>query len=332
MRLVITDTGFIWNKDNPFLKKYKDIILVVCLGGNEITDQYECFVSPYEATEPENDSYGLDDNRFKALVSVANRLNQELLYHDRIVFLTDTEPSTLYPYYVLKNLNEYNSFHLVSMAPMAFETNSKIKCHEEMLSDLRCLSSFLYYDTNVKLKSFDKNNNMDDLRRSLRNDLGEIMPCFLDGIYRMKECPCYFDFASMSYVLLEGGYEKINLRNKLKSYLHTPFPVKRRHCTLGLIVPPKYSENDDYVKHEIERPVARMDGKRVCNILKEQRVKLARANGIPFKSVVCPSIGPCAGTCNRCDEEAKYLSSAMMKIPEEKRIYPHFNPAREVAL
>lgn len=30
MRIVITDECLIWNVKNPFLKPYKDIILVVC--------------------------------------------------------------------------------------------------------------------------------------------------------------------------------------------------------------------------------------------------------------------------------------------------------------
>ena len=29
-------------------KKIKDIVLVVCLNGKEVTDKYECFVSPYK--------------------------------------------------------------------------------------------------------------------------------------------------------------------------------------------------------------------------------------------------------------------------------------------
>ena len=48
MRLVVTDIGLIWNHGNPILKKYKDIVLVVCLNGKKVTDAYECFVSPYK--------------------------------------------------------------------------------------------------------------------------------------------------------------------------------------------------------------------------------------------------------------------------------------------
>ena len=81
MQLVITDTGFIWNQNNPFLEKYKDIVLVVCLEGKAVTDQYMCFVSPYNAdpnTELGMGRYGVEDRQFQALASVGAKLNGEL--------------------------------------------------------------------------------------------------------------------------------------------------------------------------------------------------------------------------------------------------------------
>ena len=47
MRVIITDTAFIWNPDNPALEIFKNVLLVVCLEGKAVTDKYECFVSPY---------------------------------------------------------------------------------------------------------------------------------------------------------------------------------------------------------------------------------------------------------------------------------------------
>lgn len=70
MRLVITDTGRIWNHDNPFLEKYKDIVLVICVDGKKVSDKYECFVSPYKAVGLGVDNFGIEDQRFKALASV----------------------------------------------------------------------------------------------------------------------------------------------------------------------------------------------------------------------------------------------------------------------
>ncbi|MDE7477082.1 MAG: membrane receptor RagA, partial [Lachnospiraceae bacterium] len=101
-------------------------------------------------------------------------------------------------------------------------------------------------------------------------------------------------------------------------------------ATMGAIRCPSYPEDTKYIKEEVERPAARLDGKKVCNILREQRIQLAKANHIPFRSEECPSIGPCAGTCDKCDMESEYLRKQLQKIPEEKRVYPQFDPAKEV--
>ena len=123
MRLIITDTGNIWNIDNPFLKRFKEIVLVVCLRGEKVTDEYECFVSPYKKeSASETGMDGNEKEMLNALASVADRLSGELMYNDDLVFLTDNEPSTIYPYYVVKDLEKHNSLHLVAMAPMSFES------------------------------------------------------------------------------------------------------------------------------------------------------------------------------------------------------------------
>ncbi len=48
MRMITTDASLIWHHENPILEKFKEILLVVCLEGRPVSDQYECFVSPYE--------------------------------------------------------------------------------------------------------------------------------------------------------------------------------------------------------------------------------------------------------------------------------------------
>lgn len=48
MRILITDENMIWTPDNPALKPYAEIVLVVCLNGKAVTDKYECFVTPYD--------------------------------------------------------------------------------------------------------------------------------------------------------------------------------------------------------------------------------------------------------------------------------------------
>ncbi len=328
MRLVITDTGYIWNKDNPFLKRFKDIVLVVCLNGERVTDEYECFLTPYINRSSRADYAGLESRRYKALKSVADNLSRHLGYHEDIVFLADSEPTTLYPFYVVKDIIKHSRLHLVAFSVSDSETEERVRVFGDLLSDLSHLDSFLLYDpsrTNDNTKKAIHEADHD----FLVNDLGEMMPCFLNGIYHMEARPCYFDFSSMKYISLRSGYESIDNKNGVKIDTKIDFPLTRVLRMLGLCIPPSYPEKDDRTKEEIERPVVRLDGKKICNYLRKQRIRLAEANGIAFESAVCPSIGPCAGTCEKCDKEAVYISEEMRKIPVEKRIYPTFDP-REV--
>lgn len=348
MRIVVTDTGIIWNHKNPYLEPFKDIVLVVCLNGEKVTDKYRCFVSPYRF-EPimGMDQYGGEDQMLKTLASVVGELDNEFGYHDDIIFLADYEPSTLYPYLVLKDWIRYNRLHLVALAPWSFENSLRKIAHIQMLEDLSALDSILYFNSDSALdetgwKSKLLNENRIDMARLkkavlesykyIRDYLGELMPCFLNGIYKMRKRPCFFDFASMSYVVMKSGFQNINLSKKDKVDKEIKFPVSRSFMTLGIVYPHSYPEDFDYVKEEVEKPVARLDGKKVCNVLREQRIRLAQANHIPFRSRECPSMGPCAGTCEKCDMELKYLRQQLQKIPEEQRVYPQFDPKEEMML
>lgn len=330
MRLVITDTGFVWNPNNPFLEKYKDIVLVVCLYGKAVTDKYECFVSPFTAVKSGMNKYGTEDSKFQTLASVGRQLNAQLGYHDKIVFLTDSQPSTLYPFYAVKDLNEYNSLHLVTMPPWKFEGSYRRKGYREMLSDLSQLNSVLYYDSDKIPEKLGYSTTLPEAYDYITNDLGKMMPHFLNGIHDMGSGTYFFDFASMEYIPLESGFDQIAVSQRDKTDEDVKFPITRRFSTVGVVRRPSYPEDSVHVKEEVERLSPRLDGKKVCNVLREQRIRLAEANNIPFKSEECPSIGPCAGTCEKCDAESKYLRKQLQKIPEEKRIYPQFDPGEEV--
>lgn len=83
--------------------------------------------------------------------------------------------------------------------------------------------------------------------------------------------------------------------------------ASRNYSTLGFPVLLHYPDEAEYTKESVESLVPRLDGKKICNYLRMQRITLAEENKIHFESEECPSSGPCAGTCRRCDDEAKYL-------------------------
>ncbi len=329
MRLIITDTGLIWNEKNPYLEQFKESVLVVCLHGKKVTDKYECFVSPYQAVGLGQDNYGAESNIFKALASVSKDLNRRFGYHDKVVFLTDGEPSSLYPFYALKDLVEFNSVHLITMAPFSFEPNSRINAHRTLLSDLSSLKSLLYLDPYQYIGNRKDPGPLPDLIDYIQNDIGKKLPRILNGISEMYLGKYYYDFASEDYILLDDGFKGLDLSPK-ENVSEVDFDIRPSCTTLGMIIPPHYPVDVDEAGEEVEQLIPRLNGKKICNVLREQRIRLAEANGISFFSAECPSIGPCAGTCVKCDEEVQYLTAEMEKIPIEERKYPKFDPAEEV--
>ena len=88
----------------------------------------------------------------------------------------------------------------------------------------------------------------------------------------------------------------------------------------GIVYIPDHFDKES----KADKPVEREDGKDVCKKLCDYRKQLAAMNNIEFISEESSHVGPCAGTCDKCDEEAKYLSDELSKIPEEKQKIPRF--------
>lgn len=322
MRVVITDSSFIWNHNNPALEIFKEVLLVVCLEGKKVSNKYECFVSPYKHVGMGIDKFGVENQRYKALESVADDLNRVLRFYDDILFLTDGSPESLYPFFVIKDRNEFNSLHLCTVSPYFFEGKRRIQAHKELLSDLSSLTSILYIDSNQYMDGLHKYSKGKDLIQKVEADYTSLLPIVVNNISKLHG-QYYFDFSSNSYVTLKDGFQGID---HCKRVLDSDIKVKldRSFTTLGLIIPPEYPQGDERVKDEVERVPARIDGKKVCEYLRQQRIKLAEMNGIKFKSEECPSIGPCAGTCVKCDQESAYLRDKLEEIEPSERVIPNF--------
>lgn len=54
-------------------------------------------------------------------------------------------------------------------------------------------------------------------------------------------------------------------------------------------------------------------GKRICNVLKDVRKKIAEENGIEYVTSECQHKGDCAGTCPKCEAEVRYLESQLAR-------------------
>ena len=151
MKIVITDTGILWNPWNPSLKKYKDDVLVICFEGIKMTDEYDCFICPKKFIGL-GMSMGVGSIVYNNLDEVADELYNRLRYEDDILFLTDGNPASLYPYIIMKNRKHNINIHLWASSPWSFEGKARIKTHRGMLSDLSGVKSVCYIDTQDFLK------------------------------------------------------------------------------------------------------------------------------------------------------------------------------------
>jgi hypothetical protein len=162
MRIIISDANRIWTPDHPALEPFAEIVLVVCMYGKAVTDKYRCFVSEPRAWGL-GMAMGKESAMYRALDAKADELVRLLLYHDDIVFLTDGEYASLYPFMTVRERDEYNNLHLVSMSPWSFETKRRIQFHRAVLSDLSDVSSLLWINADTVMNEMDPKSTMPDL-------------------------------------------------------------------------------------------------------------------------------------------------------------------------
>ena len=321
MKIVITDSGILWHYGNPILKKYKDLVLMVCLYGSKVTDEYECFICPRKSVGL-GMSMGVGSRVYNDLEDVAEELYDKLRFEDDILFLTDGDPASLYPYYIIKNRRHHMNIHLWASPPLSVEGKFRMKAHEGMLSDLSGVKSVCYIDTQDYLKNEYKN--FGAFLEDVQNYFEEIFPIVLDGISKLEN-ESYFDLASKTYIPLGKIWVEESILKSTEYLSDKDEYTDNTYLIEGMVDIPECQRSDKYKRDIIHRQVARIDGKKICNTLREYRFKLAQMNSIEFNSEECSYVGACAGTCEKCDEEAKYLSMKLSEIPKEKQRIPGLN-------
>ena len=298
----------------------------MCLNGKKVTDKYRCIVSPYNPSlQLGAEDYSVLSSKYKALESIKKKLRYTYTYHDNIVFLTDGEPQSLYPYLVLKDDEKYNKIHLWCMSPWSYEVRKRRNTFFELLLVIVKLTSIHYVDADEFLKTIERRIPMSEVIKRCQEWLNSMLPGALFEIdNKMKRSErYYYDLTAKRYISTDKSYSMILKAKPIKKKDADEFIPVQEFSTLGLIWKPSYPDSDDKVKNVVEQLHPRLDGKHVCEKLKQMRKQLAEVNGVKMNIADCPSTGPCAGTCERCDLELRYLREQLMKVKEEDRVYPH---------
>ena len=326
MLIIVTDEGRIWNHKNPALEPFADCVLVVCLNGEKVTDKYQCFVSPYHK---DHMIVGQVDNcdtgeKFQALESVRHKLRYTHGYHEDILFLTDNAPQSLFPYLVLKDIEEYNRLHLWCMSPWGFEARRVKDLYAQFFQGLSSLKSLLLLDRDALKKLPRRSNRITDIFEVGDALCTELLPTVVYDIGTQMgyHSNYYFDLQARRYVEVDNSFEEIMTTGPLSSEEIEAYRPFLECCTLGLLGYNDYPNSDEHTKNAVQKLYPRYNGKQVCEQLKQMRRQLVEANGINYIIADCPSTGPCAGTCPQCDKEITDIQHLILHIPENERIYP----------
>lgn len=325
LKIVITDTGMFCNPKHPILQEYrKDVICVHLAGFGKQDDTFQTYATDWHSDFRGRgmvDTYSRDCLMFQELKKVGKRLYALLRDADDILFLTDCEPSTLYPYNVIKDINTHSNLHLFTMSPWGVMGKKKATGHKRLLSDLEMLKSFLYIDSDKKFP-FTPETDIWNVEKRVNDYLWIALPYIIEKIRNQGAGKYFYDPKTKQYISTEQGIEKAN------EDLNDPYRIV---AYVGHTDIPRKNINLER-KELIISQSPRLDGKDICNSLKEKRMELARLNSIPYEDEICKSEGPCAGTCPKCDEDAEYLRKELEKIPKEKRHYPKIDVRQEVLL
>ena len=330
MKIIVTDSGLCWNHNHPALKLYAKDVIVICLNGEKVTDEYACIVSPYKHEA----HLGLAEisilgEKFKSLKAVEEDLLDCIEEEEDCLFLTDQEPDSLFPY-LLVSEGEYSScrLHLWAMSPLTAFPKRKKAVFYEALYDLKKPSSLLLFNTDAYLRvissSVGTSLSGKDFFDRCSNKMGEFLPKVISEIENsLKEKDrAFFDFGTNRYIEIHDSYDQILKVSGLKEedFIMPDFIDD----TMGFLRAVEYPDKDSETKDLVEKLYPRINGTKICKKLKEMRIALAEANGLFYEPANCPADGPCAGTCPKCDEEICNLLVQLLQIPEEKRIYPFF--------
>ena len=311
MKIIITDSGLFWNPWNPVLKKYKDLVTVVWLSGTNTNDEYNNFICPQKYFGL-GMSMGVGSIVYNNLESELDRLFQMIGVCEDVLFLTDNSIESLYPYLVIKNNSCRVNLHLLASPAWYFEGEKKVQVHNELLSDLSKLKSVCYVDTTKYI--YNRSKSMEDTLAQIGAYYDELLPILIEEIPKIEESS-YFDLSSKKYIPLNNELDKQDIFQKIKD---NNIELKDKYVMEGE-APVRLFFDD-----KIDRLAARIDGKEICDMLRDYRKQLAAMNNIEFSSEECSHVGPCAGTCDKCDEEAEYLRDELSKIPKEKQKLPRF--------
>lgn len=259
--------------------------------------------------------------RYNELMKMSEEIKKIIDVHwDRVLVITDGTPeSMLIAKLLQKQFTGYcGRIHLWAFIPFVFSRrDATVKEYNQMLDELTEIQSLAVTDLNDYISFvYDEKDYRESIKK-IHNITGPMLKAMLTQLFNMfkynESYKYFFDNSEKRYVVTS------DLRMVEK---------ERVFRTMGLAVANMDGVEDKGIAEMIARPRVRVDGKEVCEELRRLRRRFALENGLDYEFRVCSYEGPCAGTCDYCEYEAKELYElALLKVDGNvnKVIFPKEN-------
>lgn len=315
MKIIISSPNAFWNTDMECMKNIKkDIILLQFEKVQKIDSVYTIDVSV--------PVYGLGQEPGKNrggrhYVEVKKHLSEILQYigsGEDVLVLADINPQSVIIFDLLRTMTDGKNFklHFWGIVPFHFEAKHRKTTYLDLLDGKGRVKSLHIKYADDFIATVDRRSTMSQVLEKIKHDLEIEFPVVLNAIGAFKSDLMYFyDNQSNRYVDVALSLEK-NEKENFSDDLRV---------MMGDI-PVQYDSFSEE-KMLIEQQVGHINGKKICQKLRQLRIDFAKANEIPFESDECSYEGACAGTCEKCDSELTYLYNMVGSHPEKESVYPY---------
>lgn len=318
--ILLTDTARYANPQLPCLKKYKNNLCIVKFNSTEY--DVDSYAKVVDLSDDKN-NFDLSKSGYESwqYLSINNHIKDILNlfkyygvdFDATILCDADTEGLTnsLYLMDVLQKFEFSRDINFI--LPVSLDNIKRNSIQAELLSDLSKVKTLAVYDPyKLSLEKYG-NTEPENIEKIINERTEYLFKRYYDlsrkMIYQGDSRKYFFDFEKDSFIDTDSLFI-------LDDYII--------YSTLGLMIDPyildEKKEENDYFINCMQIPPPRLDGKKVCEKLREIRKNFAKLNGLEYNFKECNYSGCCGGTCKACDNEARTLAEMAKQLDEIK--YP----------
>lgn len=320
MKIIMSSPNYFWDIRMECMEEYKKNKSILVLLFENVPEEnkqgiegvmtidvhkHDCGLGQYSGT-------GRNDRMY---MEVEKHLGKILAYiepGEDVLVLSDIDPRSVIVYDLLKRNTDGKNFklHFWGVVPFRFESRKRKESYMELLDGIGRVKSLCLLYADEFLETVERRSTLKQVLEKIKVDLGVEFPKVVKAISDFKpDLVYFFDRCTKRYIDASLSLEEWKKENsQSESY------------QMGETIFHYDSYAND--KKLVEQLMIRDNGKNICRELRKMRIDFAKTNGIDFTSIECGYEGPCAGTCEKCDSELKYLSKMINSRPDYEVIYP----------